>query len=307
MLRAVPKSNPDVAELRVGDILTFLAVARSASLTAAARERKVTPSQISKAITRLEAHFGKKLLERGSRGVVLSDAGQRIAPALEAVVAQLDAARGTEPDSTELTLGAPSYLQAALLPVLASAAPNLRIRAFELPAALLRAGAHDESFDVLLLPGRPEHLPPSWVAETFGEIRKGVFASPPTRERLGRAPVAPDALGEVPFVTPVFKQQGRIVPVDDDCPLPRHKRRIGHQVQTIGVALEIAAQTNQLVFGPLLAAQRHLRAGSLVEVPVAGWNLREPLTFACHADRVSARLRSALLAALRAAMRTLPA
>ena len=44
----------DVADLRVADLLTFLAVVRSSSLTAAARERRVTPSQVSKAITRVE-------------------------------------------------------------------------------------------------------------------------------------------------------------------------------------------------------------------------------------------------------------
>src|SRR6476660_5267709 len=115
------KNAPDVSELRVGDMLTFLAVVRSSSLTAAARERKVTPSQVSKAITRLEAHFGRRLLDRGSRGVLLSDAGRRIAPTLEEVVAHLEQARGTDPDTTELTLGAPSYLQASLLPVLANA------------------------------------------------------------------------------------------------------------------------------------------------------------------------------------------
>jgi DNA-binding transcriptional LysR family regulator len=146
----VASRTPDVSELRVGDMLTFLAVVRSSSLTAAARERKVTPSQVSKAITRLESHFGRRLLDRGSRGVVLSDAGRRIAAMLEEVVRHLEHARGTDPNTTELTLGSPSYLQASLLPVLAQVAPNVRIRAFELPPSLLRASAQDECFDVLL-------------------------------------------------------------------------------------------------------------------------------------------------------------
>ncbi len=297
------KSTPDVSELRVGDILTFLAVVRSSSLTAAARERKVTPSQVSKAITRLESHFARRLLERGSRGVLLSDAGRRIAPTLEDVVASLEQARGTDADTTELTLGAPSYLQASLLPVLASTAPNLRIRAFELPPSLLRASAQEESFDVLLLPGEPGHLPPSWGMETVGELRKVLFAAPSLAAKLGRAPVSVAALGDHPWVCPVYRQFGRIVPVDDDCPLPRAQRRVGHQVQTIGTALDIAAATSQLVFGPTIAAQRHLKSGLLVEVAVQGWDVREALAFACHVDRVSARQRTAIGNALRAAMR----
>lgn len=291
-----------MSELRVGDMLTFLAVVRSSSLTAAARERKVTPSQVSKAITRLESHFGRRLLDRGSRGVILSDAGRRIAPALEEVVVHLEQARATDPDTYELSLGAPSYLQSSLLPVLAAAAPNTRIRGFELPPSLLRATAQDEGYDVLLLPGDQTHLPTSWATEVVGELRKVLFATPQLAAKLGKA-VTPASLAEVAFVTPVYRQNGRVVPVDDDCPLPRAMRRVGHQVQTIGVALEIAAATHQLVFGPILAAQRQLKAGALVEVTVQGWDVREPLAFSCHVDRVSAKQRSALTSALRSAMR----
>jgi DNA-binding transcriptional LysR family regulator len=292
----------DVADLRVADLLTFLAVVRSSSLTAAARERRVTPSQVSKAITRVETHFARKLIERGSRGVVLSEAGRLLAPALESVVNQLESARAASPDGAEITLGAPSYLQTSLLPVLGSAAPNVRVRAFELPPSLLRANAQDDGFDILLLPGDGEHLPASWVAEQVGTIRRGLFASPALRQRLGKGAVPLELLAEVPFIIPIFRQQGRVVPVDDDFPLPRSQRKIGHQVQTFLVGLEVAAQTEQLAFGPAIAAQRHISSGALVEIPIAGYAVTEPLTFACNVDRVSARLRTAFGTALRSAM-----
>jgi LysR family transcriptional regulator, regulator of abg operon len=298
------RSSRETSDLRVADLLTFLAVVRSSSLTAAARERKVTPSQVSKAITRVEAHFGRKLVERGSRGVVLSEAGRLLAPALEAIVTQLETARAASPDGAEITLGAPSYLQTSLLPVLGSASPNVRIRAFELPPSLLRANAQDDGFDVLLLPGGAEHLPPSWVAEKVGEIRRGLFASPALRARLGKGPVALERLAEVPFIIPIFRQQGRVVPVDDDFPIPRTQRKIGHQVQTFLVGLELAAQTEQLAFGPAIAAHRHVSSGALVEIPIQGYEVSDPLTFACNVDRVSARLRTAFATALRAWMQT---
>jgi DNA-binding transcriptional LysR family regulator len=292
----------DVADLRVADLLTFLAVVRSSSLTAAARERRVTPSQVSKAITRVETHFARKLIERGSRGVVLSEAGRLLAPALESVVNQLESARAASPDGAEITLGAPSYLQTSLLPVLGSAAPNIRVRAFELPPSLLRANAQDDGFDILLLPGDGEHLPASWVAEQVGTLRRGLFASPALRQRLGKGAVPLERLAEVPFIIPIYRQQGRVVPVDDDFPLPRTQRKVGHQVQTFLVGLEVAAQTEQLAFGPAIAAQRHVSTGALIEIPIAGYEVTEPLTFACNVDRVSARLRTALGTALRSAM-----
>lgn len=295
-------SAGDVAELRVGDLLTFLAVARSASLTAAARERNVTPSQVSKAIARVEAHFGKRLFDRGSRGVVLGDAGQRLLPALEAVVAQLEAARAEAPAETNLTVGAPSYLQAALLPVLAAAAPGVRLRGFELPPSLLRANAEDERFEILLLPGEPGRLAASWEARRVGEMRKGLFGTPALARRLGPPPVSPEALLGVPFVCPVFRRDDRVVPVADDCPLPQARRRVGHEVNTMIVALEIASAADQLVFGPVIAADRHVRSGALVEIQVEGWDVRDPLVFAYNVDRVSARIRAAFVDALASAM-----
>jgi DNA-binding transcriptional LysR family regulator len=303
----VTDTTRDVADLRVADLLTFLAVVRSSSLTAAARERRVTPSQVSKAITRVEAHFARKLVERGSRGVVLSEAGRLLAPALEAIVAQLESARAGSPEGAEVTLGAPSYLQTSLLPVLGAAAPNVRVRAFELPPSLLRANAQDDGFDILLIPGDGEHLPASWIGEQVGELRRGLFASPALRQRLGRGPVPMDRLVDVPFILPIFRQQGRVVPVDDDFPLPRSQRKIGHQVQTFLVGLEVAAQTEQLAFGPVIAAHRHVSSGALVELPIEGYDRTEPLTFACNVDRVSARLRTALGNALRVAMARLTA
>lgn len=292
----------ETADLRVADLLTFLAVVRSSSLTAAARERKVTPSQVSKAITRVETHFGRRLVERGSRGVVLSEAGRLLAPALEAIVTQLEQARAATPEGAEITLGAPSYLQTSLLPVLGAASTNVRIRAFELPPSLLRANAQDDGFDILLLPGGADHLPPSWAAEPVGELRRGLFASPTLRAALGKGPVSLEQLADVPFITPIFRQQGRVVPIDDDFPIPRSQRRVGHQVQTFLVGLEVAAQTEQLAFGPAIAAHRHVSSGALVEIPITGYEGKDTLTFACNVDRVSVRLRNAFTAALRAWM-----
>jgi hypothetical protein len=97
------------------------------------------------------------------------------------------------------------------------------------------------------------------------------------------------------------------VAVDDDCPLPSSERRLGHEAQTIGLALELAARTDQLVFGPVIAAKRHIDGGTLVEVPVEGWNVRETLFVACNSDRVLSRVQGAILKAIRAQLQELDA
>jgi DNA-binding transcriptional LysR family regulator len=202
-------------------------------------------------------------------------------------------------------LGAPSYIQDALLPALAGAIPNVRIAAVALPPSLLRASAQEEGFELLILPGEPRHLPPSWHAELVGEVKKSAFASPALAHRLGRGPLESTALADVPWVSPVTRRDERSATTADDCPIPRAKRRVGHEVQTILLGLEVAAATNQLIFGPTIAARHHLRAGTLVELDVTGWDEREPLFFACHVDRVASKSRAAFASTLRATMRAI--
>jgi DNA-binding transcriptional LysR family regulator len=58
----------------------LLAVARTGSVGAAARQRHLTSSAVSQQIRRLEAHFGVKLLERAGRGIRLTAAGETALP-----------------------------------------------------------------------------------------------------------------------------------------------------------------------------------------------------------------------------------
>jgi DNA-binding transcriptional LysR family regulator len=299
-----------LSEVRVGDLVTFLAVQRSGSITSAARELRVTPSQVSKAIARLEEHLHLRLLSRSSRGVALSETGQRILPHVEGALTRLRMVRRIDGEGEiELSVAAPSYLIGVFLPRLATslaraqhggdaAASQMRVRGIELPPALIRALAAQNVFDVALLPSSAERLPASWTSEQAGELKKSLFGTPAMQKRLGPGPVAADRLRDIPFVCPIYNAEGAFVAVDDDCPLSHSERRLGHEAQTIGLALELAARTDQLVFGPVVAARRHLGEGSLVEIRVRGWNVTEPLHIACNGDRVLSRVRAAALKAV---------
>jgi DNA-binding transcriptional LysR family regulator len=295
--------SSDATELRLADLQTFLAVARSTSLAAIARERSVTTSQVSKAISRLEAHFGRELVARSSRGIVVSEAGRELLPKLHDVVRGLENARRMSHGGIELTLGAPSYLQASLVPAMVSADPSLRLSVVELPPSMLRAHAGTYGFELLLLSGALGPLPVGWDAQQVGEIEGGLFASPALAAKLhGGGPIAAETLEDVPFVMPIYFRDGHLTELDDGCPLPRTRRRAGHQVQTILIGLEVAATSDQLVFGPAIVAERFLREGSLVRIDVIGWDVRDPLTLACHGERVSAKTQAVLVRALRRAI-----
>jgi DNA-binding transcriptional LysR family regulator len=293
------RAGDGLSEVRVGDLVTFLAVQRSGSITSAARELRVTPSQVSKAIARLEEHLHLKLLSRSSRGVALSETGQRILPHVEGALTRLRMVRRIDGEGeVELTVAAPSYLVGVFLPRLAESQVGARVRGIELPPALIRALAAQNVFDVALLPSSADRLPSSWTSEPAGELRKALFGTPHMQKRLGPGPISADRLKDVPFVCPIYNAEGAFVAVDDDCPLALSERRLGHEAQTIGLALELAARTDQLVFGPVVAARRHLAEGSLVEIRVRGWNVTEPLHVACNGDRVLSRVRAAALKAV---------
>jgi DNA-binding transcriptional LysR family regulator len=294
-MKAETKGNHDaLTELRFGDLLTFLTVNRCGAITGAARALKVTPSQVSKAVHRLERQLGVQLLARSTRGVIVSDDGRRLIPQLEEVTARVGQLRPEAPSREELALAAPSYLNAIFLPRMAAALPGARVRGLELPPALVRAYAVENFFDVALIVG-DEQLPGAWVNSAVGQVRKALFATPEVAHQLGPPPVDPRRLVELPFVTPIYSVNGQFVPSDDGCPLSHTRRRLGHQSTTLVVGLDLACTTDQLIFGPAIGAWAHLSRRELVEVRVRGWDVRERLTLAVDGQRVRAKTQKTLV------------
>lgn len=62
----------------VNEIVVFMAVAEAASFVRGGRSMGITGSAASKAVARLEARLGARLLHRNSRSVSLTDEGQRL-------------------------------------------------------------------------------------------------------------------------------------------------------------------------------------------------------------------------------------
>jgi DNA-binding transcriptional LysR family regulator len=299
----MPQTKDPLDEVRLGDIQTFLAVRRLGSITNAARELQVTPSQVSKAIARLERQLQAELLSRGPRGVSLSEAAARISPLLEQMVEGLRAARESVEDPIPLlTFAAPSYLNAALLPRVAQALPDFHLRAVELPPSLIRAYASENLFDVAVAVEQGR-LPKQWIAEPLGKMRKSLFGRPDLVASLGPLPISREAARQLVYVTPVREVDGRLAPGDDGCPLHRGERRRGHEATTIRVALEIAARTSQVSFGPAIAAHEHVRDGRLAEIRVEGWeDISDPLFLLCNGDQVLARVQKSINATLTQAL-----
>jgi DNA-binding transcriptional LysR family regulator len=295
----VSRTNEHLSDLRLADVMTFLTVLRAGSITGAARELKVTPSQVSKAIARLENQFQATLLSRGARGVGISEDGVRIASELSEVVARLAKIGAHDKELPQVTIAAASFMVSRFVPAIATALPGFRFRAVDMAPALVRSHASEGFFDLVLTLG-PARLPSLWSETRVGEVRKALFASPVVAARLSAdGPVTEQKLRSVPFISPLYSVDRSFVPVDDDCPLPRAQRLLGHEVQTIAVALDLAVGTEQVVFGPAMCADEHVRKGLLVEIPVTGWDVREVLYVSCNVDRVLAHAQKAIIEAVR--------
>jgi DNA-binding transcriptional LysR family regulator len=279
-------------DVRLADLMTFLAVRRQGTVTAAARELSVTPSQVSKAISRLEKALRWRLLARGSRGVTLTPSALKATPLFEAALESLRRARRGVDAPLEITVAAPSYLLSAMLPRIATALSPIRCRALQVAQSALAASLSLDQFEVGLLTASVP-LPGNWRADKIGRLHSRLYATPAVARSLKRpAPVT--QLLPMPFVTPVSFSAGQWTPVQDGCPLGPSERKAGHEAQTISLALELAAETGQLIFGPVLAAKPFVERKRLVEVPVQGWDVAFDLILAVDVDRVTQRTHQTL-------------
>lgn len=118
------------------EVQYFIELARHRSMAQAADELAVSQSTLSRAIQRLETRFGVELIERTSRGVALTDAGNRLIARLESAVSHL---RDAEHELLDIAQGRRGIVRVAVghtvsSPVVRALVPRLRK---ERPAANL--------------------------------------------------------------------------------------------------------------------------------------------------------------------------
>ena len=287
----------DLNELRVADVATFLSVYRSGSLTSAARQLGVTPSQVSKAIARLEKYLKVTLVARKGRGVTPSDAAKTIHDELTEIVRRARALPRARSAEVTLTIGAPSFLAMAFFPQLAKATAGVHVRAVEAGGSTLRIYAAEDVVQMALSLSA-ERLSAAWISTKIGTVRQSLYTSPTMAKQIGAKPTAA-ALEDVPFVLATNYTHGEFQPGNDECPIPRADRKAGHEAATIGVAIELAAECDQLVYGPEVAARSLVSQGRLVEVKIAGFRRMSPLYLHVNGERVLARVQKTVLHTLR--------
>jgi DNA-binding transcriptional LysR family regulator len=167
----------------------FVRVVEAESFTAAAAALNVPTSSASRAVARLEEELGVRLLNRTTRKLSLTDAGQQFFTRMQAVIAEAEettqAVVGLAGDPRGLVrLTAPVDLGLQLLPALVKKIverhPGLVI---ELVLTSRRVDLLEEGIDLAIRGGRLEDS--SLVARKIISSDLGVFAAPAYLARRG--------------------------------------------------------------------------------------------------------------------------
>ena len=160
--------------MTLNQLRTFLAVAETGSVRAAAQDLVVTQAAVSASLTALQKSLGVVLLEPDGRGLRLTAAGQAYSGYVRRILGLLDeagraAAAAADPERGELRIAAVTTAAEQILPGLLSGFrtryPRLGVR--------LEAGNRDRVRGLLdrhqvdlVLGGRPE---PGWDVEVLAE------------------------------------------------------------------------------------------------------------------------------------------
>ena len=139
--------NPKLIAL-LPDLASFILVVNEGSFTAAAKQLGVTPSALSKLITRLEKALSVKLFERTTRSLIITQAGQlvydqsvvMINAAQQAV--ELSTSDHTEPSGSLIVAAPEAFLNSVLQPFVV---PFLN----QYPEIQLKLRAADGDIDIL--------------------------------------------------------------------------------------------------------------------------------------------------------------
>jgi DNA-binding transcriptional LysR family regulator len=179
-------------ESNLTDLNAFLAVARAKGFRDGARTSGSSASGLSEAVRRLETQLGVRLLNRTTRSVVPTEAGQRLlerlGPALDEVQAALDVVNGfrNRPAGTlrlNVPVSAARLALPAIVPPFLAAYPEIRLEVIA-----------DDSFVDVLAAGcdagirYDERLEQDMIAVPIGPRvqRFATAASPAYLDRYGR-------------------------------------------------------------------------------------------------------------------------
>lgn len=247
----------------------FCRVLEYASFAQAARELKLSSAQVSKHISNLEQHLGTRLLNRTTRKVTPTEAGQHYYDQCQQLLEQLDLLEhsvtdyGRRPQGT-LKISAPmdfGYLY--LVPLVIAYQqqfPDVRI---DLHLGDQQVNLIEEGFDIAL---RISHLKDSsLVARKLAACELGYFASPEYLKQAG-TPTHPEQLQQHRCLNYSYKPEPDVWLFQTAQGIQRQRLPWQFSCNNGRALCEAAAMGQGIIFKPDFLVSSYLQEGRLVEI-----------------------------------------
>ncbi|MCY0388041.1 LysR family transcriptional regulator [Robbsia sp. Bb-Pol-6] len=192
----------------------FTRVVDAGGFTAAARQLNATTAQVSRAVSDLETHLRTRLLNRTTRRLAVTEAGQRYLQRCAHILAIVDEAEAEAADANVVASGTlrihamTSFGQRYLIPAIARYREAHPAVAVELTLSQRIPDLIDEGYDtaVALSGGLPDS---GMISQRLGSVYSVLCASPGYLRAHG-TPSTPEALAG----HPCLQLQGPFFPLD---------------------------------------------------------------------------------------------
>lgn len=263
-----PQNVPIVTDL-IDELKAFVATAQTGSFTRAAAHLGVSNRLTSKYVAELEARLGVRLLQRTTRKVGLTPAGEEMLARAPALLDDLDALIGEVSEgsrgfagvirvSASVTFG--EIWVAGMLERFGRANPAL---SFDLRLNDRHVDLAAEGIDVAFRLGRTETQ--SLKARKLGSFRSALVASPDYLARRGLPQVPADLAGHDCIIDTNRRTPRRwVLGADGAGEAVTVQGRF--QVNSARAAVDLAAKGLGIAYAPLFAMTGALATGQVVQV-----------------------------------------
>ncbi len=267
------------------NIRTFVRIYDLGSMSAAARDQRVSPAVVSARVAQLEAHLGVRLFQRTTRSLSATEHGHLFYDGASAIIATVAAAEAAVGEATETPrgvlhvaapLGLGRRLVAPALPGFLDRHPHVEVR---LRLSDRRVDLAAEGLDAIFVLDRPEDS--ALRMRHIAECPRLLCASPAYLARAGHPRRGEEiAEGRHACLNLRFPGATEFRWELDGPDGPRRHRVTGRLESDDGdVLTDWALAGEGIVMKPVFEVARHLATGALV--PVCEETPPQPVQLAC--------------------------
>jgi DNA-binding transcriptional LysR family regulator len=259
--------------VELGQLETFLTIAREKSFSRAAERLYRTQPAISLALKRLEEEFGEILVDRTTKGGTLTDAGETLLPLAQRMLdlrQQIIDTFGTLKGLQQgrLNIGANESMSEFLLPRMLLAyqrtCPDIKLQAYRLSSERIPSEILERRLDVGFVSYDPLH--PELRSQVVYRDHM-VLVVPPGHRLAGRRTIDLKVLGEETFIAhnALTPTRAAIIDLFAKCETPL---RMTMELGTLSTIQDFVAQGAGVAILPRMTVAAAIADGRLVEVPV---------------------------------------